>query len=335
MKNICSAVLGVFVALFFSPSEIKAQYVQKSDLPAIYVETIGNQPVLSKEDYVGGTLYYVDEHGVKSYENMEIRGRGNSTWGLAKKPYRIKFASKEKFMGDERANAKSWVLLANYADKTLLRNAVASYIGSFVGQPFTAGVQFVDFILNGEFLGNYQLTDQMEVRKKRVDIDEQDEVPTGDSDITGGYFLEVDGFATAEPCYYRTNKNILVTIKSPDDEIIVNRQVEYIKNHMQKFEDALFSADFTDEEKGYRRYVDSLTLASWYISTELTGNVDGFWSTYMYKKKGDEKFYWCPLWDYDIAFNNCSRVGDVSQRLMIIIKLLIMLPEWHCKTWLS
>lgn len=310
--------LSLFLMLFFGTFWLQAQeYVQQTDLPTIYIETEGGQPIVSKEDYVDAVLHYVDSNGVKTYDALGVRGRGNSTWNLEKKPYRIKFAEKQEFMGPERAKAKSWTLLANFADKTLLRNAVAACIGDFAGQPFTAGAQFVDLVLNGTYLGNYQLSDQVEVRKKRVDIDEQDEIPTEDANITGGYFLEVDGWATAEPVYYKTNRNVLVTVKSPDEEVIVSRQLEYIKNHMQLFEDALFSLDFADPEKGYRPYVDSLTLASWYISTELTGNVDGFWSTYMYKKKDDQKFYWGPLWDYDIAFNNCNRVGDVSEALMI------------------
>ena len=156
----------------------------------------------------------------------------------------------------------------------------------------------------------------MEVRKKRVEVEEQDEVLTEDSNITGGYLIEVDGFGTSEPVHFRTNKNILITVKYPDDDVIVTKQKNYIKNHVQLFESALFSADYKDKDKGYRPYVDSLTLASWYISTELTGNVDGFWSTYMYKKQDDPKLYWGPLWDYDIAFNNCNRVGDVTNALM-------------------
>lgn len=317
MKNILHyIIIFCFITILFVREVAGQNYVQMTNLPTIYINTVDNKPIVSKEDYIDATLYYVDATGVKVYTELGIRGRGNSTWGMEKKPYRIKFAKKQIFMGPDRANAKSWTLLANFADKTLIRNAVAACIGSFAGQPFTAGVQFVDLVLNETYLGNYQLSDQMEVRKKRVDIDEQEEIPVEDANITGGYFLEVDGFATSEPVYYRTNRGVLVTVKSPDEEVIVSRQLEYIKNHMQLFEDALFSTDFTDSEKGYRPYVDSLTLASWYISTELTGNVDGFWSTYMYKKKDDPKFYWGPLWDYDIAFNNCNRVGDISESLM-------------------
>lgn len=309
--------LSAAVLMAANISAFAREYPQLSTLPTIYVETENNIPITSKEDYVRATLRYVEGSGVKLYDALGIRGRGNSTWGMDKKPYRIKFDKKQEFLGPEKAKAKSWTLLANYADKSLIRNAVAACIGDFAGLPFNASAQFVDLVLNGEYLGNYQVSDQMEVREKRVEITEQEDPMTDTSDISGGYFLEVDGFAYQEPAYFRTDRGVAVTIKSPDDEIIDRRQIDYIRNHANKFENALFSDDFTDPEKGYRQYVDSVTLAAWYVASEFTANPDCFWSTYMYKEKGDDRFYWGPLWDYDIAFNNCDRVGDVSRDLMI------------------
>lgn len=293
------------------------QYPQLSDLPTLYVETEGGVAIPSKkEPYVRATLRLVDGENTTVYDALGIRGRGNSTWTLAKKPYRIKFDKKQRFLGDKHANAKSWTLLANHGDKTLMRNAVAAYIGDFAGQPFTAAAEFVDLVVNGTFLGNYQISDQMEIRSKRVDIVEQDEPATSESNITGGYFLEVDGFAYDEEVYFNTNRGVAITIKSPDDDIINQRQINYIRGYINLFENALFSANFADPTRGYRKYVDEATLASWYISSELTGNVDAFWSTYIYKDRDDPKIYWGPLWDYDIAFNNCNRTGDVSRSLM-------------------
>lgn len=315
-RTIANSVFGCFIAALTYGVGHAQEYRQLSSLPTVYVETVNNTPITSKEDYVDATLRYVDASGTKLYDKLGIRGRGNSTWGLEKKPYRIKFEKKQELLGPEKSKAKSWTLLANYADKTLIRNAVASCIGEFAGLPFNASAQFVDLVLNGEYLGNYQISDQMEVREKRVEITEQVEPMTDQSDITGGYFLEVDGFAASEPAYFQTNRGVLVTIKSPDDEIIDQRQIDYIRNHYNKFESALFSSNFTDPDKGYRQYVDSLTLAQWYVASELTGNPDCFWSTYMYKEKGDDKLYWGPLWDYDIAFNNCDRIGDVTRTLM-------------------
>lgn len=291
-------------------------YTQLSNIPTLYIETQNHADITSKENYVRATINLIDGNKITTYDQLGIRGRGNSTWNLDKKPYRIKFDSKEKFLGNDHAKAKSWTLLANHSDKSLMRNAIASFIGTFAGQPFTAATQFVDLVLNDKYLGTYQISDQMEVRDKRVEITEQEEGLTANDNISGGYFLEVDGFATSEPVYFKTNKGITITIKSPDEEIISKDQINYIRNYINKFETALFSQNFTDAEQGYRQYVDESTLASWYIASELTANVDCFWSTYIYKDKDDPKIYWGPLWDYDIAFNNCVRAGDVTNALM-------------------
>ena len=307
-------IVSTFV-LFLSCLSVSSQNArQLSDLPTVYIET--EAPVTSKEDYVKATLRYVDTKGETYYDALGIRGRGNSTWALAKKPYRIKFDKKQEFLGPERAKAKSWTLIANYADKSLMRNALAAYVGELAGQPFTAAAEFVDLVLNGKYVGNYQISDQVEVRAKRVDIVEQDEPMTDTSNITGGYLLEVDGFAYYEPCYFMTSRGIVITVKSPDDEIIDKRQTNYIRSYIQKFEDALFSADFTDPDNGYRKYVDENTLISWYVASEMTTNPDAFWSTYIYKNQDDPKIYWGPMWDYDIAFNNCNRKGDMTRRMI-------------------
>lgn len=292
-------------------------YPQKSDLPTVYIETENHQSITSKENYLRATLRYVDSDGETYYDALGIRGRGNSTWGLAKKPYRVKFDKKQEFLGKERAKAKSWTFIANFADKSLMRNALAADLGTFAGQPFTAAAQFVDFVLNGKYVGNYQISDQVEVRAKRVDIYEQEDPMNDDSNITGGYLLEIDGFADAEPVKFTTAKGIKITVKSPDDEIIDPRQLNYIRRYVQDFENALFGPDFADPAKGYRSFVDESTLISWYVASEMTANPDAFWSTYIYKDRDDPKIYWGPMWDYDIAFNNCQRKGDMTRRTVL------------------
>lgn len=308
--TLCMTMLGL------NPGGIAAQQ-QYTNLPSVYIETERRAPIQSKTNYIYSTLTYVDGDSIAVYDSVSIRGRGNSTWNLEKKPYRIKFLKKEKFLGKGYAKAKSWTLLANHADKTLIRNALAAEIGNFMELPFNAAARFVDFNLNGTFLGNYQISDQVEVRKNRVEVTEQDFPLLETSNITGGYLVEVDGFGTSEPVHFRTGKNLIVTVKYPDDEEIAPSQISYIKNYIQQFENALFSKDFKDPVKGYRAYVDSATLINWYLATEMTGNVDGFWSTYIYKEQDDPKLYFGPLWDYDIAFNNCNRVGEVTRSLMM------------------
>lgn len=294
-----------------------AQYTQLTNIPTIYIETFNNRPVNSKVSYIYATLTYIDGNTMLQYDSLQIRGRGNSTWNLAKKPYRLKFKESTKFLGKGYAKNKSWTLLANHADKSLLRNAVTFTMGGFLGQPFNPASRFVDLVLNGTYLGNYQVSDQVNVDNKRVEIYEQEEVATEASNITGGYLVEIDGFGTSEAVNFRTNKNLLVSVKSPDEDIINAAQKNYIRQYLNDFESALFGSNFTDATQGYRAIADSATLVSWYIATELSANVDGLWSTFLYKDRDNPKLYFGPLWDYDIAYNNCNRVGDVTNRTMI------------------
>lgn len=289
---------------------------QLTNIPSVYINTTNNQSVSDKTTWVTGNVIVVSQDtSIALNMPMEIRGRGNSTWGFSKKPYRMKLDKKTNFM-NMPAHAKDWVFLANHADKTLIRNAVAFKIGHLLGLQYSPAVQFVDLTLNNNYLGNYMVTDQMEVNPGRVDIEKQDTLDTTEPNITGGYLLEIDGFASGEPVWFTTTKGMKITVKSPDDEKINPEQLDYISNYIEDFEARLFSTDFKDPFKGYRAYVDSASLVNWYIASELTGNSDAFWSTYIYKKRSDNKLYFGPLWDYDIAFNNDDRLGDATEKLM-------------------
>lgn len=296
-------------------------YVRKTNLPCIYINTEGNKAVSSKETYMYATMVYVDENDqVTQYDSLQIRGRGNSTWGLRKKPYRIKFKEKQKFLGKGYAKAKSWTLLANAADKTMMRNAITSYMGDFLGMAFNPAAKFVDLELNGVYLGTYQISDQVDVRPHRVNVVEQDFPLTETSDISGGYLLEVDGFRDGN-CFATSYYGVPIRIHRPDDDEIVAKQTAWINDYVNQFEGALISGDYTDEYKGYRRFVDSTSLANWYIATEVSANVDGFYSTYFYKDQNDPLLYWGPLWDYDIAYNNDYRTdrggSNTTRQLMV------------------
>lgn len=290
---------------------------QLTQIPTVYINTLNSAPITGKSEYVKGTLSVVstDEAECCTELPMGIRGRGNSTWNMAKKPYRVKFDSKTNFM-NLPAKAKSWVFLANYADKTLMRNAIAFEISNYIGMEYSPSIKFVDVVLNGKYIGNYMVTDQTEVAKKRVPVEEQEVTDTEEPAITGGYLLELDGFADSEPVWFQTSKDMKVTVKYPKDDEINPQQLAYITSYIREFENRMFASNFTDPELGYRSMVDEESLVNWYIACELTANSDSFWSTYIYKKRDDGRIYFGPLWDYDIAFNNDSRLGNAVNKLM-------------------
>ena len=315
-----------------------AQYTNVSDLPTIYIETFDGSAITSKTTYKYCRLHYVDEEGLlTSYDSVSIRGRGNSTWNLSKKPYRIKFLNKEKFLGKGYAKCKKWTLLANAGDKTMMRNAVTSAMGEFTSLKFNPAAKFVDMYLNGSYQGTYQISDQVDVRPHRVDITEQDYPLTEESDITGGYLLEVDGFKDGN-CFTTTRYGAPVRIHYPDDEEIAAEQTNYIRNFVNRFEAVLGAQTFTDPVQGYRAMVDTMSLIDWYICTEVSANIDGFFSTYFYKEQGDDRLYWGPLWDYDIAYNNDQRVQSEqgvssSVRLMMADIAYNGSKKWVNRMW--
>ncbi len=100
-------------------------------LPVLNITTEGNAPILSKETYVNASFTLTGD-GITAVEgDTEIRGRGNSTWAWDKKPYRLKLSSSTEILG--MPASKHWVLLANYADKTLMRNDIAFMFSRSLG----------------------------------------------------------------------------------------------------------------------------------------------------------------------------------------------------------
>lgn len=310
MRHKITLIGAIFAILCLSATA--QTYTRLTNLPHVYIETENHVAITSKEIYVNATMFYVDEEDVVTqYDGMGIRGRGNSTWNLAKKPYKIKFQEKEKFLGKGYAKAKKWTLLANAGDKSLMRNAITFLMGDFLGLKNSPACKFVDLTLNGVYQGNYQISDQVDVRPHRVNIAEQDYPLTEESDITGGYLLEVDGFKDGN--YFTTNRYQLpITIHYPEDDEIVAAQNNYIRQYINDFETVLASDNFTDAETGYRAWVDSTSLVNWFIATEVSGNVDGYWSSYFYKDQQDPLLYFGPLWDYDIAYNNDNRTDRLG-----------------------
>ena len=294
-------------------------FVQFSNLPTLYINTYDGKAITSKTNYSLATMWRVEGDSIAVYDSLQIRGRGNSTWKLAKKPYRIKFSSKQKFLGKGYAKAKNWTLMANHVDKTLLRNALASFIAKRLGQNFVPASMHVDVALNGQYIGNYQVSDHVDVRKGRVEIAEQDVIMASDdtTDISGGYLLQLDGLAASDPVYFTTNTTgAAVSIKSPDEDVINPRQKSYIQNYVNSFERKLFSSSFRDKVKGYRPLIDSLSMASYFLTVEYSANADGYYSIYFYKDRNDPHLYFGPCWDYDIAFNNCYRLGSLTKKMM-------------------
>jgi hypothetical protein len=319
-----------FFVFFLTILGVKAAVNQLTNLPTLYIN-IKDSFAINKD---GKSLKYKDLYletvlqmtatdttGLYN-DTAQIKGRGNSSWGMAKKPYRLKLKDDFHFMGMP-AKDNAWVLLANHADKTLMRNALAFEIGKACQMYYTPAYRYLDVVLNGKYIGNYMATDQVERNKKRVDLDKLTFEDTALPDISGGYLLEIDGFANSETDTTQEGNPIWftgwggysskVTVKYPDNDDMNHFQMDYISAHYSAFESAVknFVVGVTDTSK-LTKYLDFKSFARWYIAFELTANPDGIWSIYVKKNRNDDKFYFGPLWDNDISFGNCNRIYSVA-----------------------
>ena len=291
-----------------------SQLFQLTNLPLVVVNTEVMRMMQSKDDKINSTVHIISEGGTKllSKKDTEGKGRGNASWNFPKKPMRLKFEKKQNALPDAPAKCKKWTLINNYGDKSLMRNKIAFHMSRGIGLSYTPYCQFVDLIFNGEYQGCYQLCDQVEVNPGRVEITEMTPDDIEGEALTGGYFIEIDAYANQEASWFESLRGIPVTIKSPDDDEITPEQSAYIKDYFNKFETAVFTYGFTSETTGYRKYLNLDSFLQYFIVGELDGNTDYFWSIYMSKERGEEKFVVGPVWDVDLGFDNDYRTYPIA-----------------------
>ena len=280
------------------------------------------------------TLLRADGSTVYTGELKQIKGRGNTTWGYPKKPYQIKLREKIDLLetGDSDEAASTWILLANYWDRSLFRNALTYDLAAELGLAYSPNSRSVDLYYDGKYRGTYLLCEKTEVATGRVDIhnlekdfekanaevEDFDELPTegGDKpyqyvmglndpdDLSGGYLLELDfpNRAKAEKSYFVTDRDYYVVSKSP--EYLSENAIVYIREFYQEFEDAVFNGGVNPKTgKSYTDYVDLESLAKCHAIFELVQNADAYRSsTFFYKPAGEEKLYAGPVWDFDSAY---------------------------------
>ncbi|MGN0486777.1 MAG: CotH kinase family protein [Acutalibacteraceae bacterium] len=310
-------------------------------IPAVYIETESGSmdAIHADKSHKEKATFAAYENGEKTYDaQLEyIKGRGNSTWGLSKKPYNIKFEKKTDLFG--MGKAKKWSLLASALDLSFIRNMIAFGLSDSVGLYYASKGIHVDLYVNGEYYGNYLLCESVEVGSTRVDIDDLDDaneeanadvdveacelagtrgknsgfvtgsrkwvnIPNDPENITGGYLMELEFYTRYddEISGFTTTRGQCVNFKSP--EYATKAQVDYVADLYQAFEDALYSeTGYNSQGKHYSEYIDTESFAKMYIMQELSMNIDGGKSSFFITKKADEdKLIASPVWDFDFAF---------------------------------
>lgn len=283
-----------------------------TQLPIIYVN-VSNGDRLNKLDKVDQDaefkIVYTDGTSLELKQEdskypIEIKGRGNSTWGMptTKKPYNIKFKEKQDLFGF--GEAKKWSLIAGWLDSSYLR----SYIGYKLAKTLdetTPDCEMVELVVNGDYEGVYMLCEAYGINKNRVETKGDGKDLNNDGEVTE-YLIETDvrALENEEPNRLLTDSNNWLVIKEPDEDEIVSETDErfvYISDYLKKVDQAIVNLD------NYDKYIDLDSLASQYIINEYLlnpdwgfGNQPYYASTFMYMEEGG-KLYFGPFWDCDIA----------------------------------
>ena len=288
---------------------------KKQNIPVVRIKTKNGAGIHDKKNYVDGTITITDPEKMYSdvtefTADMGIRGRGNSTWGFPKKPWKVKLDEKASLLG--MPADKEWALLANYADRTLLRNIVAMKLSEICGFSWTPRMRSVEVYLNDKYQGVYTLCEHKKVSKDRVNIEVVGEGDNSGDAVTGGYYLEIEEQQDETTCWW-TGMNVPMMFSDPEEP--TDEQYEYVTGLFDEFETALESDDFADPLLGYSNYINVDSFINYFIVQELTKNPDGNLrkSSFITKERG-KKMEMYHLWDFDLTLGNCGyfdwRVGN-------------------------
>ena len=276
------------------PEDPLLELERRQNIPAIYIDTDG-AGIYDKKNYVKGTITVKDPELLYSdvpefSAPMGIRGRGNSTWSFPKKPWKVKLDEKASILG--MPADKEWCLLANYADRTLLRNYMTMELSRICGFSWTPRMVSVDVYLNYEYQGVYTFCEHKKVSADRVDLDLD----------AGDVYLEIEEQQDETTCWW-TGMGVPMMFSDPEEPSA--EQLAEIQKYFADFEASLYSPDFADPQKGYAKYIDLKSFIDYYIVQELAKNTDGNLrkSTFITKKSGG-KLEMYHLWDFDLAFGN-------------------------------
>ena len=312
--------------------EEKPQETISTGLPLVYVDTDEGQKIRDKENWIPATFRIQGENGIAGLEPVRcgIRGRGNTTWTWPKKPYAIKMEEKQSLFG--LPAHKRWVLLANFLDRTLMRNLVSMYVASQMDfLSWTPRCQSVELVLNGVHLGNYLLIEQVRVDKNRVNIKEMKKTDISGEALTGGYLLELDFHYDNE--FQWKDHNIPFAVKSPDPEDLTPEQKDYIKAYIAEVSAAVYGTAFQDPEKGYAKYLDVDSFIDYWLVYEVMCNheLGNPGSVYLHKDRGG-KLFAGPCWDFDwgvLSFWTSNGGHDLVNRHAIWYDRLFQDPAFH------
>ena len=290
-------------------NEQDENYYQPTNIPLLIVNSENSELPIGrdKETKINCNYIMINKGKVNAKQTGTIKLRGNSSLNSEKKPYSINLEKKTEIL-DIPTKAKKWVLVPNMYDKSLLRNVLGYQMSFIFGLKFTPSCRFIDLIINGNYRGNYLICDKIEVSDERLSLSKMDETCNQEPEISGGYLIEGQGSRKKnDPSIFKTEKGISLSYNYPDVEDMTEEQKTYIKNKIDEIEAQIY--------EGNAENIDLESFARYFLVEDFSGNQDEiFNSFYFFKERGDDKLYFGPVWDFDLAFDNAMVLYPTNEK---------------------
>lgn len=251
-----------------------------------------------------GNAKIVDDEGnIETQQIKEMKGRGNFSWGLSKRPYQVKFEKSFSMLGMKKS--KTWLLIANHTDGSLARTATWYELSTWFGIDYSVEFEVANVYINGDYNGLYLITSKVQVDKNRINVSDDD------------YLIEIDN--TVDDYQFKTDRNSVVnfTIKNPDLDDLSAEERELklaeIKSYIEFIENKIYDQSVKFEELS--AYLDMESFARYYWIQELSLNFDAMYgSSYMYTttdaETGAKTLHMGPIWDMDNTLGFYTKIND-------------------------
>ena len=262
-------------------------------IPRIVIETENNQQIRDRETEIPAKLQiWGESEPISEVMKLTIRGRGNSSWtSMPKKSYKIEFTNKQAMLGMPKD--RDWALIANYADKSLIKNYLMYQLSAKIGAYYAPRCEFTELYLNKEYLGIYLLTETIKISKNRINIPKTD----------NSFIVEVDA-------KYRPNEQVIFSNIIKSDSIgqafrihepkeASDSTLSIIKEHITSFEAFLKNVSKTDS---ISNWIDIDEYLKHYWIQEFSKNPDAeFHTSVFFSWTIDDLIKMGPVWDFDLS----------------------------------
>ena len=279
-----------FVLTFLESASVSTMYIETETGKMDYVHG-------KKRNAEAGTVQLYQENGELQYSGSmkSIAGRGNTTWDdYEKKSYTVDFGENQDILG--MGAARDWLLLANAADPSNMRNKIVYDFAAQAGLPYSPESRWVDVYLNGEYAGLYLLTEQNEVHTERIAIENEN-----------SFLVTMEGrgrMVTQKLPYIETDLRQALRIRHPKDPS--EEQLQELTRIWNGIEKAITESDEANESNtaDWSALIDLDSWARKYLIEEIFGSLDACYkSQYFYYDGNYENspVMAGPVWDFDLS----------------------------------